>query len=101
MIIINKGKTVVEGYVKDLLDSGSLKVKFEVDNFENTNQVINNSTWREKLTSNSDTTMFFSITKDEIAELNKFLVQNNIMVSAVVPIRSLEEYFLSITEGNE
>ena len=31
MIIINKGKTVVEGYVQDLLNSAELKVTFEVD----------------------------------------------------------------------
>jgi hypothetical protein len=34
----------------------------------------------------------------EIPELNKYLVQHNIAVSALIPMRSLEEYFLGITQ---
>lgn len=101
MIIINKGTTVVEGYVQDLLNSGNLKVRVEVDDFNKTMELINNSTWKEKLNSDSGTVLFFNLVKEEIPELNKFLVQSQVNVSAVVPIRSLEEYFLSITEGNE
>ena len=42
--------------------------------------------------------MIFKLATEEIAELNKFLVNNNISVNAVIPKRSLEEYFLKITE---
>jgi ABC-type multidrug transport system ATPase subunit len=101
MIIINKGSTVVEGYVQDLLNSGNLKVKFEVDDFGRAMDFINNSIWKEKLNSDSGSVLFFNLIKEEIPELNKYLVQNQVNVNAVVPIRSLEEYFLSITEGNE
>ena len=38
MIIINKGTTKVEGYVKDLLNAKKLKVSFEVNDEEKTNQ---------------------------------------------------------------
>ncbi|MCX6151762.1 MAG: ABC transporter ATP-binding protein [Ignavibacteriales bacterium] len=100
MIIINKGSTIVEGNVQDILNSGNLKVKIEVDSIEETMKLINNSGWKEKLYSNTESAMFFNVIKDEIPELNKYLVQNNILVNAVVPIRSLEEYFLTITEGN-
>jgi hypothetical protein len=40
----------------------------------------------------------FSLDNDEIAHLNKYLVENGIAVSAVVPTRSLEDYFLKITD---
>ena len=43
--------------------------------------------------------MSFELAKGEISELNKFLVEKGIAVSAVVPVRSLEDYFLKITEG--
>jgi ABC-type multidrug transport system ATPase subunit len=101
MIIINKGSTVVEGFVSDLLNAGKLTVKIESENFNDAVKVIDNSSWKEKLSSTTEPVMFFNLAKEEIAELNSFLNQNQIRVSAVVPVKSLEEFFLSITEGNE
>ncbi len=101
MTIINKGTTIVEGEVKELLNSGTMTVKFEVDKAEETLRLVNESAWKEKFNSNSLTTFFFFLEKEEIAALNKYLNDNNIFVSAVVPTRSLEEYFLSITEGQK
>jgi len=101
MIIINKGSTIVEGDVQELLNSGTMTVKFEVDKEDETLRLINESAWKEKLNSSSSTTFFFSLDKEEIAGLNKYLNDNRISVSAVVPTRSLEEYFLSITEGQK
>jgi len=40
-----------------------------------------------------------SMSRDRVGELNRLLVLDNIPVHALVPKRSLEEYFLSITEG--
>jgi hypothetical protein len=36
---------------------------------------------------------------ESVGELNKLLVNNDIEVSGIVKSRSLEEYFLKITEG--
>lgn len=98
MIIINKGKTIVEGEVQELLNSSSLKVTFEVDDMESAKKVIGESQWNDKLESTGKANLIFSITPEEIALLNKHLVNNNILVSAVIPTRSLEHYFLKITE---
>lgn len=97
MIIINKGKTVVEGKVQELLDSAEMKVTIEVDDAEAAWQLIKDSGWAEKLLSTNNNKMVFDVKTDEIALLNKYLVSNNISVSAIVPTRSLEEYFLKIT----
>ncbi|MCZ6703412.1 MAG: ABC transporter ATP-binding protein [Ignavibacteria bacterium] len=98
MIIINKGKTVVEGKVQELLDSAEMKVTIEVDDVDATGQLIKDSGWAEKLLSTNNNKMVFDVKTDEIALLNKYLVSNNISVSAIVPTRSLEEYFLKITD---
>jgi len=98
MIIINKGKTVVEGKVQELLDSAEMKVTIEVDDVDATRQLIKDSGWAEKLLSTNNNKMAFDVKTDEIALLNKYLVSNNISVSAIVPTRSLEEYFLKITD---
>jgi ABC-2 type transport system ATP-binding protein len=98
MIIINKGKTVVEGSVKDLLNSSGTKVTFEVDNIESTRQLIAESQWAGKLDSAINNNIILNLESDEAAELNKYLVNNNISVRAIIPTRSLEHYFLRITE---
>jgi len=98
MIIINKGTTKVEGYVQDLLNAKKLKVSFEVNDEEKTISLLAQSDWKNKLESNAKTVFMFSLENDEIANLNKYLVENGIAVSAVVPTRSLEDYFLKITD---
>ncbi|MBT8387986.1 MAG: ABC transporter ATP-binding protein [Ignavibacteria bacterium] len=97
MTIINKGKTIVEGKVEELLNSGNFNVTFEIDDVDKAKQILNTTSWPDKIVSQTTNKLVFSLRTDEIAELNKYLVENNLAVSAVVPTRSLEEYFLSIT----
>ena len=98
MIIINKGSAKVEGKVEELLNANNLKVTFEVDNVENVKLLLENTAWIKKLEMAINGKMTFLLKPEEIPELNKYLVQNNIAVNAVIPTRSLEEYFLSITQ---
>ena len=99
MIIINKGTTQVEGTVEELLKSEKVVVTFEVDKIEDAMRTVNESKWKENFKSTSKSEINFELTKNEIALLNKFLIEKGILVSAVVPVRSLEDYFLRITEG--
>lgn len=98
MIIINKGSTQVEGNVQELLNKNDLKVTFEVNDINKANDILSNTYWANKISSEAINKIIFSIQQSEIAALNKYLVENNINVSAVIPTRSLEEYFLQITE---
>lgn len=98
MIIINKGTTKVEGYVQDLLNAKKLKVSFEVNDEEKTMSILAQSDWKNKLESHAKSVFMFSLENTEIADLNKYLVENGIAVSAVIPTRSLEDYFLKITD---
>ena len=99
MIIINKGTTQVEGTVEELLKSDKVKVTFEVENIEEAVKIVNESSWQEKMKTTSKKEMSFELTKIEIVDLNKYLVEKGINVSAIIPIRSLEDFFLRITEG--
>lgn len=98
MIIINKGTTKVEGRVQDLINAKKLKVTFEVDDEEKTKQLVAHSGWGSKFETNAKNIFIFSLENDEIAGLNKYLVENGIAVNAIIPTRSLEEYFLKITD---
>lgn len=101
MIIINKGKTQVEGKVAELLNGGKMEVKVEVDEPEDAIAAIKNSQWAENLKSSDRKNLFFSMEEEEVPKLNKYLVLKGITVRAFVPMHSLEDYFLKITEGAE
>jgi ABC-type multidrug transport system ATPase subunit len=101
MIIINKGAAQVEGTVEELLGSDKISVSFEVEQIENALEIIKNSQWQTSFKSSAKNEIAFNLTKNETAELNKFLIEKGISVSAVIPVRSLEDYFLKITEGSD
>lgn len=99
MVIINKGKTVIEGNVSDLLDKSNADYVFAL---EDTNKGIKVLT-ELNYTSGID----FEVQRDEVIvkskripvqELNKIFIQNNVDVLSFFPRRTLEEYFLSITQ---
>jgi ABC-2 type transport system ATP-binding protein len=98
MIIINKGTAKVEGTVEELLNEEKLKVKFEINDKEEALQLIEKSTWKNNYLTAENNKLLFQLDKQDIPQLTKFFVNNNIMISAVVPMRSLEDYFLKITE---
>ncbi len=99
MVIINQGSANVEGNVKDLLEANKLKVTFQIENDEKVKVILSDSLWNSKITSVMKNKFIFLLEQDEISELNKFFVTNNILVSAIIPTRSLEEYFLKITKS--
>lgn len=98
MVIINKGATVVQGLVKDLLNSTTLQVTFEVDNPVKALAEIEMTAWKRKLSASANDRLIFTIDREEISMLNRHLIENGIEVSAVIPTRSLEEYFLNLTD---
>jgi ABC-2 type transport system ATP-binding protein len=98
MIIIDKGSAKVEGNVEELLDSKNVRVTFEVDDPERTKSILSNTAWANKLDIAANGKLIFNLSPGEVPQLNKYLVQNDILVGAVIPARSLEEYFLNITQ---
>jgi ABC-2 type transport system ATP-binding protein len=99
MIIINKGSTMIEGEVKNLLNSVDLKVTFEVDDPLKAKSLMQENVWSSKIDSIIDNKLIFNLSPDEIPLLNRFFVENAVNIRAVIPKRSLEEYFLNITES--
>ena len=98
MIIIDKGKTVVEGEVSELLKTPWIKVEIETDEPVRCAGLIKNSGWGTGFESVKDNIVTLNMEKELIPEINKFLIENSIKVYGLTPKRSLEEYFLNITE---
>jgi len=101
MIIINKGSKIVEGEVSKLLNSNKLKVTVEVENIELAKSILADSKWYTQVESFSENKFNINLENKDIAELNKYLVEKGVMVNALIPVRSLEDYFLSITSNAE
>ncbi|RPI72384.1 MAG: ABC transporter ATP-binding protein [Ignavibacteriales bacterium] len=100
MIILNKGTTQVEGNVQDLLNANELKVTFRVNEAEKAFNLLNETRWAGKIESRIEDRIIFTLSPEEIPLINKYLVENDVSVNAVIPLRSLEEYFLKLIDKN-
>jgi ABC-type multidrug transport system ATPase subunit len=98
MIILNKGRKIVEGSVSELLNRDEMQVTVEVENDNHAEKIVKESKWAAKLNTSVNNKLIFTLVQNEIPELNKYLVEKGINVSALIPTRSLEGYFLDITE---
>jgi len=98
MIIINKGKKIVEGSVNDLLNAKSLEVEIKVDDAGKSEEILKSCKPELKVNQLNEITLKLSVAENEIPELNKILVDAGRQVFSIVPKNSLEEYFLDLTE---
>jgi ABC-2 type transport system ATP-binding protein len=98
MAIINKGTLVVQGKVRDLLDGGSSVVRLEASPMEKALAVVHHFAGIERIQSNGQM-LELTMPAAMVAALNDRLVREGVQVHALVPRRSLEDYFLSITQG--
>jgi ABC-type multidrug transport system ATPase subunit len=94
MVIINQGKTIIDGSVSELLNSQELVVRLETDNIEATQQLIQLNFAEAKTMLISSDSLDVSIHRDRVPQLNRLLVENNIGVMAIEPKRKLEDYFI-------
>lgn len=98
MAIINQGRLVVQGRVAELLAAGEHIVRIETPTIDEALKVIEASGLATSA-HRVGPLIECSMPGDSVARLNRALVEAGIAVHALVPRRSLEEYFLAITEG--
>ena len=101
MIIINKGQTIIEGKVDELLASEAMKVNYEFVDSSKVIELVVNSKWKDNFKVKEKEQYIFEMDKGEIPDLTNYFFENGVKVMSVIPTRSLEEYFLKITEGGK
>jgi ABC-type multidrug transport system ATPase subunit len=96
MVIINKGKTIIQGSVSELLNGQELIVSFKVDSIEKAKIILlkNNILLSEE--SDENNSLLVQISQEKIAFINKEFCENNINVFSIEPKRKLEDYFLKL-----
>jgi ABC-type multidrug transport system ATPase subunit len=97
MLILHKGKKVIEGNVKELLDPKEtlFEVKLATDTL--LPKALNESQWSPFLVSETDDTLTFKLHPGQVPDLNRWLVAHGAAVMEIKSKHSLEAYFLSLT----
>ncbi len=98
MVIINKGKTVVEGKVKDLLNDGDEKVEINFRSNTDIKPILIKMSIAENSYVIENKNLIVKIPEENIPQLIKSLVTNDVEIFSVERKKSLEDYFLRITE---
>lgn len=96
MVIINKGRSIIEGEVADLLNSGELIVVFGVENAEIAKDILlrNNPELRYTVLGQNELQIITS--GSEVPKINAFLTSQGIAIHSIEPKRKLEDYFMKI-----
>lgn len=101
MAIINKGELVVQGEVSKLLEEGEQYVMIKGEPAKEIRTVLRAERKIVRDFTEHDGQFDVKMAFDDVPALNKRLVRGGVDVRALVPRRSLEEFFLSITESQD
>ena len=93
--MISLGELIIAGKMEDLLrNSEMLMTEIHVDQIEKSINILSNFKWVHRCDEKNGI-LRVSIAPNKIAELVNILVQNKILVSAIIPKTSLEDLYLS------
>jgi ABC-2 type transport system ATP-binding protein len=101
MLIIDKGRKIVEGSVDELFDPAKTIVEIEVMDAKTAAEKIKQSNWSRHLQEVKANSLLLQLHKEQVPLLNKDLVSMNIDILSLRPGNSLEKYFLSLTGTNQ
>ena len=101
MVIINKGQTLIEGEVKKLLnkDGDNISIMFETD--KDIKELLSTSKFSTNTYIIENSNLNINLEERQIPELIQFLVEYKVNIFSVERKRSLEDYFLRITEQKQ
>ena len=99
MVIITKGKSLVEGNVQELLNAQELTVRLELSDVNKAIPLIQQHFANADITRINETEISLSLERQEVPQLNKMLGDNNILVYALEPKRKLEDFFMKIVQS--
>lgn len=99
MVIINQGKSIVEGSVEELLNSEETVVRVEIDGIESAMALIRSKFDPKELIRTSSKEAEVLLSKSRVPELTKELVLAGFTIHAIEPKRKLEDYFIKTIQS--
>ncbi|MBR9974081.1 MAG: ABC transporter ATP-binding protein [Bacteroidetes bacterium] len=100
MCILHRGQLVVQGGVRELLSHDRITVRIQAEPRERAMELLRGIDGVEDLETR-DEGVSCNVPESELARVNAALVTGGVAVSSFAPRRSLEDYFLDITEKPE
>ena len=97
LIIIDRGRKLVEGDMRELLDPVHVMLDIETVNWERDMNWISQSAWATKLISSENQRMLLKLEKTEVPLFTSALANSGSGIISLKPKNTLEEYFLSLT----
>lgn len=101
VLIINKGKKIIEGNAAELFDPSQTIVELETFDNQYAIQQLQKSSWNNSLQPQRGSAVLVKLDKKNIAQFHRDLVAMDIQVVSLQPRHSLEDYFLQVTSANQ
>ena len=101
MLIIDRGKKIVEGSAQELFDPAQMVVEMETINSAGALEIIDRSRWQSFLQGQQHEKFIFRMNKTDIPVFTSEMVQSGIQILSIQRRHSLEDYFLSLTTPSQ
>jgi ABC-2 type transport system ATP-binding protein len=99
MIIIDRGKKIVEGSVRELVDPQDRELHLEAEDDGFAVACIEKTRWADQLMRDQLPQVVLRMANAEIPALVDALVAEGVRIQALRPVNRLEAYFLSLTHA--
>jgi ABC-type multidrug transport system ATPase subunit len=101
VLIIDKGRKIVEGTAQSFFDPEKTLLDLEVADGPAAAAILGDGAWAGHLEQVFSRRLVFRLPRHRIPDLNRDLVAGGVGVLSLQPRNSLEEYFLSLTGNNQ
>lgn len=101
VLIIDKGRKLVEGNATELFDPAQTIVELQTMNNAFALEQLKASPWSTYLQAQRNSAILLKLNRTEIPALHTALAAMQIQLLSLQPRHSLEDYFLQITSGNQ
>lgn len=99
MVIINQGRSIVEGEVGSLLESEKTVVSIEVDDIAKAMNSLSQHFAAATIQQITNKQLEIEVRKQDIPSLSKCLVEAGVGIEALEPKRKLEDYFIKTIQS--
>lgn len=99
MVIINKGKSIIEGDVSQLLNAEELVVNIEVDRPDQCAIIIRQNFPKVQVQEIKNNHLMIATDKNTIPALTRSIAEQGIQIFAIESKRKLEDYFIKIVSN--
>jgi len=101
LLIIDKGKKLVEGSANELFDPSQTLLELETLDNKEALSLISESRWQTVLQPQRNNNIVLKLHRNAIPDFHIWLVQQNIRIISLQSRHSLEDYFLQVTSGQQ